>query len=269
MKLLVKLLDKVIYKLNYSKLNISKTVLFNFRTMPFKTAVKLPVFLYGKVDIYLLKGEIEFSGCKVNRGMIRMGMNKDYLGTVKGASLIVLAPHSKITFTGNSEFSSNFLIRTGENAKLKIGKGTFFGSSIKIVCIKKISIGNFTQIAFESQVIDSDFHFTYDLKKQELKPREKEIIIGNYNWIGNRSVIYKGTKTNNYTIIASSSLVNKNYLKSENKYLVLAGQPAKIVAEDIRRIYPLKLEEKLFQLSSNNFGGLPNELSNEIIESFN
>ncbi|MDO6519613.1 acyltransferase [Zobellia uliginosa] len=267
MKSLIKFIDKVIYKLNYSKLNIIKTILFNFRTMPFKTALKLPVFLYGKVDIYLLKGKIEFSQCKIDRGMIKMGINKDYLGTVKGASLIILAPDSKITFTGKSEFSSNFLIRTGEKAELKIGENTFFGSSIKIVCIKKITIGDFTQIAFESQVIDSDFHFTYDLKRQKLKPREQEIIIGDYNWIGNRSVINKGTQTDKFTIIASSSLVNKSYLKK--KYIVLAGQPAQIVAEDIRRIYPLKLEKKLFQLSSIDFNNLPNELSNEIIESFN
>ena len=69
------LFNKILFKLNYSKLNLVKTIIFNFCTLPFKTAIKLPVFLYGNVRFYSLKGKIEFDNCNIQRGMIKMGMN--------------------------------------------------------------------------------------------------------------------------------------------------------------------------------------------------
>tara|TARA_R110001632_G_scaffold17995_3_gene56262 strand:- start:3609 stop:4430 length:822 start_codon:yes stop_codon:yes gene_type:complete len=269
MKFLIAIFDKVLYKWHYSKLNVLKTLIFNFRTMPFKVAITLPVFLYGKIDIYFLKGEVEFQGCEVKRAMVRMGMNQEYLGTVKGASLIILNSDSKLIFEGNSEFSSNFLLRIEEGAELKLGKGTYFGSSVKLVCIKKVVIGNYTRIGFESQVIDSNFHYTYNVENQKVNPRESEITIGEYNWIGNRTTIAKGTKTESFTIIANSSIVNKDYTKIDDAYVVLAGQPAKVMAKNIRRIYDLELENKIFEIFKNSPENIGEEIQNEIELSFN
>ena len=265
----VNFLDKVIFRLNYSKLNFIKTLLFNFRTMPFNVAIRLPVFLYGKIDTYYLKGKVEFQGCQVKRGLVRMGMNKEFLGTVKGSSLIVLEPYSKLIFKGKSEFSSNFLLRTGDGAELKIGKDTFFGSSVKIVCIKKVVIGNYTRIGFESQVIDSNFHYTYNVENKKVSPRENEITIGEYNWIGNRTTISKGARTKPYTIIASSSIVNRDYNILDDEYVVLAGQPAKVLAKNIRRIYSLELENKIFEIFKISPENIGKEIQNEIELSFN
>ena len=269
MAFIINILDKVVYKLNYSRLNLIKTLLFNFRTMPFKVAIKLPVFIYGKVDTYQLKGQVVFQGCEVKRGIIKMGLNKEFLGTVKGASLIVLYPNSKLIFTGKSEFSSNFLIRTGEGAELIIGKDTFFGSSVKLVCIKKIVIGHYSRIGFESQLIDSNFHYTYNLEKKIVNPRESEIVIGDYNWIGNRTTISKGANTNSFTIIANSSIVYRDYTTIDDEYVVLAGQSAKVLAKNIRRIYDLELENKIFEIFKNDSGNIGDGMQNEIELSFN
>ena len=44
------------------RLNFIKTIVFNFRMFDFKTAVKMPVFLYGNVDVTgCVRGMIEFS----------------------------------------------------------------------------------------------------------------------------------------------------------------------------------------------------------------
>ncbi|KGK29317.1 hypothetical protein [Cellulophaga sp. E6(2014)] len=265
---MIKLFDKILYKWQYSKLNLLKTVIFNFRTMPLRIAIKFPVLLYGKVDLYLLKGKVEFHKCKVKRGMIKMGMNKEYLGINKGASLFVLQENSKLIFYGNCEFSSNFLVRTGKEATLKIGENTFFGSTIKLVCINKITISEGSRIAFESQIIDSDFHYTYNLEKKEVKPREKEIYIAAYNWIGNRTTISKGTITKPYTIIASSSIANRDYTKVEDDYLVLGGQPAKQIAKNIRRIYPMNIETKLVDHFLSGTSIVSKELLQQIENSF-
>jgi len=267
MNFFVSIFDRILYKLEYSKLNILKTLIFNFRTMPFKVAIKLPIFLYGKIDLYLLKSEIEFQDCDIKRGMIKMGMNKDYLGTHKGASVFILREDAKIIFKGQSEFYSNFLLRTGKGAELTIGKDTLFGNSVKLVCIKKIAIGEGTRIAFEGQVIDSNFHYIYNLDKEEVKPRETDISIGSYNWIGNRTTISKGARTNSFTIVASSSVLSRDYTKNEDKFVVLAGQPAKMVAQNMRRVYNLQLENELFEYFNKGNENISEDLKRKIEDS--
>lgn len=267
MNSIVSLFDRILYKLEYSKLNVLKTLIFNFRTMPFSVAIKLPVFLYGKIDLYFLKGKIEFQNCEIEKGMIKMGMNKDYLGTHKGASVFILSEESKIIFNGQSEFYSNFLLRTGKGGVLNIGKDTLFGNSVKLVCIKTITIGEGTRIAFEGQVIDSNFHYIYNLDKEEVKPRETDINIGTYNWIGNRTTISKGARTNSFTIVASSSVLSRDYTKTEDKFVVLAGQPAKMVAKDMRRVYNIKLENTLFEYFEQGNKTISEDLKIQIEES--
>lgn len=263
------LFDKLLYKWHFTRLNILKTLIFNFKTMPFNTAIKLPVFIYGKMDFYFLSGTVIFEDCEVKKGMIKIGLNKEYLGNVKGNSLIILNRNSKLVFKGDCEFSSGILIRIGNNAQLTFGKNSFIGSSCKIVCIRKVTFGDTLRLGFESQVIDCDFHYIYDLDNGEVSPREKEITIGRYNWIGNRSTISKGTSTNDFTIVGASSILNRNYTKIEDKYVVLAGQPAKQVAQNRRRIFSVDIENELVDYFAKGNSEITQELKDKIEASFN
>lgn len=263
----INFIDKIIYHWHYSRLNIIKTLIFNFRTMPFKIALKLPVFLYGKIGFYFLQGDVIFEDCKIKRGMVKMGMNKEYLG-IQDSSLFILNKGSKMIFKGTCEVSSNFLIRVGTNAQLKFGSDCYLGSSSKVVCINKITLGKFSRIAFESQLIDSDFHYTYSLDTKAVKYREKEIFIGDYNWVGNRTTISKGARTSSYTIVAGSSILNKDYTNIADSYAVLAGQPAKLVSKNIRRIYSPYIEDILVEFFKNGGKQITEEMNQEIIRSF-
>lgn len=194
----------------------------------------------------------------------KMSINNEFLGFKNADSLFILRENSKLNFEGPSEFSSKFLVRTSSNAELSIGKNTFFGSTVKLIGIYKISFGEGTRIAFESQVIDSDFHYIYNLDKKQVKPREKEITIGAYNWIGNRTTINKGAITKPFTIVTGSSIINKDYTVLEDKYVVLGGQPAKQIAKNIRRIYPLSIEVTLVTIFQEGQYTIPKALQLEI-----
>lgn len=45
---------------------IHKTIYFNFRSLPFRQAVKLPIWLY-RPDIVSCKGNVEFGGQKLEQ----------------------------------------------------------------------------------------------------------------------------------------------------------------------------------------------------------
>ena len=55
-------------KLTSRWFNPFATLYVNFRTMPFKQACHLPIYVYGKAKFYNLKGKVDFT-CKVKRGL--------------------------------------------------------------------------------------------------------------------------------------------------------------------------------------------------------
>ena len=80
----------------------------------------------------------------------------------------------------------------------------------------------------------------------EILRKNKPIKIGCRNWIGNHTTIMKGTQTPNDCIIASNSLLNKDYGSRSN--VMIAGTPAKIIGEGMARIYDVNNEFLLDQL---------------------
>ncbi len=239
------LLDKIIYHINYTKLNIFNTIYINFRVLPFSQARKLPIYIYSKADIYWLKGKILFENTEIKRGMVKLGRNTELFCGVSQSSLIILNQDSKLIFEGPCSIGNNFVLRISSGAELRLGKYTFFGGSVKIICTKKIHIKRYSRIAFESQIIDSNFHFMINTKDNSINRKGDEITLGEFNWIGNRTSITKGTKTKDFTIVSSGSILNKDYTKSENENIILAGAPAKEVASGFKRIFSLEIEKQL------------------------
>lgn len=43
-------------------ISLFKTLYVNFRTLPFKQAIKFPIYIYGRVKFYSLEGDIVNSG---------------------------------------------------------------------------------------------------------------------------------------------------------------------------------------------------------------
>lgn len=59
----------------------------------------------------------------------------------------------------------------------------------------------------------------------------------------------KGVKTKPHTIVASSSLLNKDYTKEEGDYPTLGGSPAKQLTHGLRRLFSHKHEALLLDFS--------------------
>lgn len=61
-------------RIDTPQFNIIRTLVFNFMMLPFEQAIKLPIFIYGKVRFTSLKGEIIIKN-KVTTKMIKIGVN--------------------------------------------------------------------------------------------------------------------------------------------------------------------------------------------------
>ncbi len=243
------LLGKIENKLSQPRLRLFRTIYFNFRLLPWSQAIKLPVFLYGPVRFYWLTGSVEIKA-PVKRGMIKLGQNFEFFNAPDSNTFILLL--GKLIFHGPCKIANNYKLRVSKDGVLHLGKYTSFGSGLRIVCVKSIIIEDYSRFAFDSSFIDSDFHFLLDRNINAVQQRDKAIYIGKYNWGGNTVSYNKGTITQDYTTIASKSLLNKDYRNPEAKEIMLAGSPCKIVREDIRRIFSLKIETELYSYFKNN-----------------
>ena len=227
--------------------NIWKTIYVNFAFLPFKQAIRFPIFVYEKVKIYAHSGKIVIEG-PIRSRMIHLGMNVDKFSASKGGALINIT--GKLIFKGACQFSVDYVLNIfGE---CTIGKYAGIGNSVRICCWNKISIGKGCRIANESQFFDTNFHYVRNIETGRVDRRDGEIIVGDYCWIGNRSTLSKGTQLPNYSLVSSNSLVNKDFVSSDVKYPLLAGLPAKIISSMRVRIFDALEEEKINHFFENN-----------------
>ena len=233
------------YHLSQPKLNLVKTLYFNFRLLPFRVAIKFPIYIYGPVKFYWLEGKVEIHSSNIYKGMIKLGRNNEFFNGVDHSAFITIGTGGKLIFEGPCAISNNYKLRIADNAILKFGAYTFLGSSIKFICTNSISIGKYTRCAYESQFVDSNFHFVYNKKTKMTTRRNGPINIGEFNWIGNRTTINKGTFTKNYTIVCAGSLLNKDFSLIQEDYPMLGGTPAKVITSGLKRIFSTKVEDEI------------------------
>lgn len=141
-----------------------------------------------------------------------------------------------LVLNGIVEIGNGCLLRVEENGKLIFGNKVRIGAFSKIICEESITFGNEIGVSWESQIFDTNFHYIKEVNTEKILPKTAPVIIGSYNWFGNRANIMKGTITPDNTIIASNSLLNKNYTNTP-PYSVLAGTPAKFIRSGVKRMF--------------------------------
>lgn len=211
--------------------NWIKTYYFNYKKFPYSIAKKLPVFFYGKVKFSSIKGEFIIDA-PIKRAMIGFGQTFEFPTTSKGTSEVLL--DGKMVFKGNVQIGKDVSLLISKGAYFEMGHFSCLGSSVLVVCKNKIVLGKYVRVGFQVQFIDTTIHQLIDLNTKKNLPLNAPIYLSDYNWIGNRTTIMKNTKTPVNCIVASNSLINKDYTQfGEN--ILIGGMPAKLIRENIVR----------------------------------
>lgn len=221
------------------KLNIIKTIYINFKLLPIKKAIIFPIFVHYKTELANLTGKITING-KIRPGMLEFGdFNREILGTHLWRKVEI---RGEVEINGYVRFGVGTTFFVDKKAKVIFGDNIIIGGKCKIVCITKIKFGNNIRVAYESQIVDTNFHFLRNIKDDTVENCASPITIGNNNWIGNRVSIMKGTSTPDFFIVGSNSLLNKNYLSTFEPYSVVGGVPIKLLKNGFERVYDFKTE---------------------------
>lgn len=229
----------ICYLFRYRKhVNFLKTIHTNLKYFPITDALKFPIVIGKNTDIKL--GSIKFN-CPIRPSLVRLGTQP--IPVIEGGSSRLVIKNN-----GTIEIGGLFICQTG--VKILIREGAVFsvadkvkiGHLTKVVCYKKISIGNVFMSSWECQIFDTDFHFLYNIEKETYYPRLKPVIIGNDVFVGNRSTIGKGTILPNGSTVSCNSNVSGDFSMNGDNILI-KGNPAVFVKNNLimsNSFYPEK-----------------------------
>lgn len=152
--------------------------------------------MYGQIEIY-------------NKGILKLGKN------------VIFQSSTKYNFVGIKKYCSFAVL---ENAVLEIGDNSGF-SGVSLFCSNKITIGENVCCGGNVSIWDTDFHSINYLDRKELNTKTTKaapIVIGNDVFIGAESIILKGVRIGEKSIIGAGSVVTKDIGDNE----IWAGNPA-------------------------------------------
>ncbi len=118
----------------------------------------------------------------------------------------------------------------------------------------QVDIEDNVRISWNVQIMDSDFHFVFNEKDNSIKYCSAPVFIGKNSWIGNHTMVCKGSKIPQYSILSSGSLINKDFSDVESKGNLFVGRPAVLKQTGIYRIFDTDKENELFaRFQQSNF----------------
>lgn len=249
-----------LYELLRLHFNLPKTIYFNFAVFGIKDALRLPVFLYGKVQLEgLYRGCIELQNPRTGGVRIGGGRFTDMYGYSQREKSF-LRIRGKLVVGSGIIMQQGIVISVCHNAILSIGNNVFFNERVTIHAKESISIGDKCRFGWNTQILDSAFH--YMINKGKLSYRNAPVVLEHNVWIANGVSIMKGTYLPAYTVVASNSLVNKNFSEI-GEHCLIGGVPAKFITNGVERLLIRDSEvDKLFSSPDEilMFDAIENEL---------
>ncbi len=99
-----------------------------------------------------------------------------------------------------------------------------------------IMIGSNCLFSNNIELHTTDYHPIINENKNRIN-QPSSIVIGEYSWIGLRSIILKGVEIAPHTVIGACSLVSRSV---KQEYTVVAGNPATIIKSGVRWFFSLR-----------------------------
>lgn len=162
-------------------------------------------------------------------------INKNDTSYIKNTHISVLGNNNTITFNNYCQMSGLRILIIGDNNLIEFGKGacvnasTFQPTTINAVGGKSIRIGDGALFSNNIEIHTTDYHGIYNSQGKRINA-DKDILIGNYVWIGLGTKILKGTEVADGCVIGAGSILSGLYPK-EN--VIIVGNPAKIIKEQV------------------------------------
>lgn len=228
-------------------INWYATYKVNYSLLPYRQAKHLPIIIMCKIKLTDLSGRIIIN-CPIEKGLVIIGSKFEMITTSMGVSQLGIG--GDFVINGRFLIADDVRVIVNKGATLTISEHARLGHNTSLIVTNNVYFGKNVRFAYDSQLMTTNFHYMVDMETHVVKRMSnKGIVINDYCWIGNTSTIMNGTVLPEKTIVASHSLLNKDYSKL-GQYPLIGGIPAKLIATGRSRVYNEKTEriiEKFFK----------------------
>ena len=207
------------------------SVIFNFKYLPLRQAIKLPILVY-KAHFLKLNGSVEIDSERLYRGMIKLGFPRAATYPNTG---ITWRNQGKVIFKGSCTIPNECYVIVGRQATLTFGDDFNANAGLKLVSNCKITFGNHARVGWAVTIMDTNFHPLYDMEKKKFKKAFSPIIIGDYNWFGTQCYIMHGVHTPERCIFGARSILTRG--GKYESYCVHGGSPIHVLSRNVMRDY--------------------------------
>lgn len=135
----------------------------------------------------------------------------------------------RIVLNGTATFGHGSRICVTEKGTVVIGNHFTNTAMMTLVCDERIEFGENVTTAWNTLVMDTDWHAVRDTATNEVRPFKKPIEIGNNVWLCT-SVVLKGCKIASGCIVGANAVVSGRF---ERENTLIAGNPLKECRENI------------------------------------
>lgn len=207
-------------------LNRIKSIYFNFRYLPFRQAIYLPIWI-----------TTNFKVMKLKRGQIILDFpyrKNFFFGDCGSVGLqemnggIYMEDGAKLILNAMCVLGQGTTIRCDKNAVIELGKNFYCNKNCHLRSAESIRIGDECSLGWNVQINTDDGHAI--LHDGEPVKRVGSIDIGNHVWMTSNTIVTKNVKVADGCIIAQGAVVSKSV--TEPKSLV-GGVPAKVIRQNI------------------------------------
>lgn len=153
-------------------------------------------------------------------------------GIIRGFRRVRIGARVKLTGPGiydlrpGSRIHNGARIWVGPGATLTLERGSAIGPRDVVNVESGLSIGEGSQVSWDTQLLDTDFH-RLTLADGCTRPHTAPIRIGNHVLIGTGAMVLKGVTIGDGAVVAAGSVVARSVSPST----VVAGNPASPVGE--------------------------------------
>ncbi len=210
--------------------NLVKSIWFNVFYFGIK-GLKLPILIGWncKCDSMGDRKSVIISNNAFKMGTVCIGIKKNPFNMGEGTTYWSIKKGGQIRFLGKCRIAKANKINISRQGVLTIGDGFTSNSNVIISCGSEITIGKDALLGWNVTIIDGDGHSVMDEAGNVIN-RHRSILIGDHVWIASDTTILKGSKIADNCIVGARSVVNHSF---DIKNSIIAGQPAKIVKENI------------------------------------
>lgn len=209
--------------------SIIPTIYFNFHYLPFKQAIKLPIFLY-KPHLKLMKGTITILGGGVKTGMIEFGKNQ--VALYPNSGFIYSNNGGDLIFHGCCSIGNNSALAIGKNGHVEFGKNFKASTTFKLASQYHIIFKDDVLFGWDCLVMDSDFHKLTKLSGGYSKGYGA-ILVGSNTWFGNGTLVLKNSVIPDFCVIGAKSIVSGKL--EVPSYSLVSGNPLKLIKQGVWR----------------------------------